>query len=226
MSSGTHETGPVGSGSGPFVDDLACEIEDYSVALPRGPYREQLHAMLVELVEFHRADLDEAVMPLVVETLRAIDPAASPSSATLVDLETRWQAPLQGFPARTYNALSLCRVLGDIREDFESGRPWMGRHLNYAIVGDDIRPLTPSEAMGKWNEEWAPKIADLNAPEIRMLRRFIASALQALKDAGIPRPEPGWVALYRELGLPDMKVFRRSYGDASDDPPAAPAGLS
>jgi hypothetical protein len=111
------------------------------------------------------------------------------------------------------NAMSLCRVFGEVREDLESDRRWMSRRLNYAIVGDDIRPPTPSEAWARRNEKWVPKTADLNAPEIKMLRRFIASALQALDDVGIPRPEPDWAARGWDL---DQVGFRRSYGDVSD----------
>jgi hypothetical protein len=192
------EAGSTAGGPGVLVADLAVELYGYLVALPRDPYRKQLREMVAELVEFHRADLDDSVVALVGETLTVIDPTVATSSATLVDLETRWQAALDGLPGRTYNALSLCRVLSDVREDLEDARPWMGRSLVYAIVGDDIRPQTPREFVLTWPGERVPKVADEAAPEIRMLRRFIASALQAIDEAGVPRPSaPEWVTARR-----------------------------
>jgi hypothetical protein len=182
---------------GVHIEELAIEIGCYLEALPRGAYRRQLHTIFTELLEFHRTDLDDSVIPLVGDTLAAIDPDTSPSLATLAELEARWRAALDGLPARTYNALSLCRVLGEVRDDLESGRPWMGRNLAYAIVGDDIRPQTPTEIA----QTWVPKVANDDLPEVRMLRRFIASALQALDDAGVPRPQkPEWLTSSQNIG--------------------------
>ena len=199
-----------------LVDDLAGEFQDYVEALPRDAYRRQLHAMLLDLAEFHHGDLDDSVVPLVAETLDALEPIASPSAATIGDLARRWETVLEGLPARTYNATSLCRVLSRLGDEFDSPPVPMSRILVYAIVGDDIRPQTTAEyARGPW----VPKVADEDAPEIRMLRRFIASAVRELEKAGVARPtEPSWVASLRELGIrPKMDGFRHSYAASTGD---------
>jgi hypothetical protein len=149
MGVSTHAGGAGSTWSGVHIEELAIEIGCYLEALPRGAYRRQLHNIFAELLEFHRENLDDSVIPLVGDTLAAIDPDASPSPATLAELDARWQAALDGLPARTYNAGSFCRVLGDIRDDLESAQPWMGRNLAYAIVGDDIRPRGIVKSCGR-----------------------------------------------------------------------------
>jgi hypothetical protein len=52
-------------------------------------------------------------------------------------------------------------------------------------LGTTFGPQTPNEAaLGPW----VPKTADEDAPEIKMLRRFIGYAVHALDEEGIPRP--------------------------------------
>ena len=46
---------------------------------------------LLDLAEFHHGDLDDSVVPLVAETLDALEPIASPSAATIGDLARRWE---------------------------------------------------------------------------------------------------------------------------------------
>jgi hypothetical protein len=96
MGVSTHAGGAGSTWSGVHIEELAIEIGCYLEALPRGAYRRQLHNIFAELLEFHRENLDDSVIPLVGDTLAAIDPDASPSPATLAELD----APMAGCPGR------------------------------------------------------------------------------------------------------------------------------
>jgi hypothetical protein len=170
------------STEGVLVIDLVIELTDYLESLPREPYRELVHGMLIELLDFYHRDLDDDVVTLAQQTINMFDPAASPTPEEIAYLGAVWQDVLDRDFRMSYNARTFCWALSLVDNDLTTGRRAVAGYVGDALVAWQIRPLAPTETGPDWIDT---AIADPATIEIQILQRFIASAQQAVARTGV-----------------------------------------